>query len=162
MNPTSKNFSKRSKTEQTVDSLALENQICFPVYASSRLMTALYRPLLAGIGLTYTRYLVMLVLWEADGIALKEIGRRLLLDSGTLTPLLRALEKQGLLKRRKDPHDERNLIVLLTAKGRALRKKAACIPGQLLKKTGASPSDVDRLKKELDRLIFTLQEAVSV
>ena len=144
------------------DSLALENQICFPVYASSRLMTALYQPLLTEIGLTYPRYLVMLVLWEADGIALKEIGRRLLLDSGTLTPLLRALEKQGLLKRRKDPDDERSLIVLLTAKGRALREKAACIPEQLLKKTGASSSDLMRLKKELDRLLFTLQEAVSV
>lgn len=143
---------------KTTNPLALDAQICFPLYAASRLVTWLYQPLLAEIDLTYPRYLVLLVLWENDGLPLKEIGRRLLLDSGTLTPLLRALEKQRLIRRSRDPHDGRTLQVRLTREGRALRSRAECIPAKLLARAGTSPASLRSLKKELDALLVSLRE----
>lgn len=140
------------------ETLKLENQICFPLYASSRAVTALYRPLLEELGLTYPQYLVLLVLWESDGIPLKEIGERLLLDSGTLTPLLKKMELQGLLTRERSEEDERSLVIRLSTKAKNLRKKAACIPERLLESSGLNPDRVVRLKKDLDELLKIVEE----
>ncbi|MBQ9152434.1 MAG: MarR family transcriptional regulator [Solobacterium sp.] len=108
--------------------LKLENQLCFPLYAAARKVTALYTPLLKPLGLTYTQYLVMMVLWEQDGIRIGEIGERLCLDTGTLTPLLKKMEQEGLLSRTRCAEDERAVIIRLSEKGKALEEKAAHIP----------------------------------
>lgn len=145
-------------------SLRLDDQICFPIYAASRRMTALYRPLLAPLGLTYPQYLVMLVLWESDGRSVSEIGQELALDSGTLTPLLKRLEAAGHLERRRAADDNRVVLVHLTAPGRALRDEAESIPGALaacIAPQGSDPADVARLKKMLDDLNTALAEALS-
>lgn len=110
------------------DVLKLENQFCFPLYAASREVVKLYYPHLSELGLTYTQYIALMVLWEDRKISAKELGKRLYLDSGTLTPLLKGLEIKGLLTRTRDKDDERNLIVELTDKGLALREKAVDIP----------------------------------
>ncbi len=111
--------------------LALDNQICFLFHRISRDLTAIYRPLLGELGLTYPQYLVMLVLWEGDGLGVGEIGHRLSLDSGTLSPLLRRLESAGLVERRRESADERRVTIHLTAEGRALRARAGRIPAAL-------------------------------
>lgn len=110
------------------DALKLENQLCFPLYAAARQVVALYTPYLKELGLTYTQYIVFLVLWEKDGIPVGEIGDKLYLDNGTLTPLLKKLESAGYLTRSRDKADERVVIVSLTDKGRALKEKAKDIP----------------------------------
>src|SRR6187200_246404 len=103
------------KTQFTPDqALALDNQLCFALYSSSLAMTKLYKPLLDPLGLTYPQYLVMLVLWEGDGVTVSELGQRLMLDSGTLTPLLKRLESAGVLQRLRDVADERRVLVRLT------------------------------------------------
>ena len=113
------------------DALKLENQLCFPLYAAARQVVALYTPYLKELGLTYTQYIVFLVLWEKDGIPVGEIGDKLYLDNGTLTPLLKKLESAGYLTRSRDKADERVVIVSLTDKGRALKEKAKDIPCQI-------------------------------
>jgi MarR family transcriptional regulator, organic hydroperoxide resistance regulator len=111
--------------------LALDQQLCFALYSSSLAMTKLYKPLLEPLNLTYPQYLVMLVLWERDGLTVSEVGERLTLDSGTLTPLLKRLQTSGLLARQRDTEDERRVIVKLTAAGRALKVRAAKVPPQV-------------------------------
>ena len=113
------------------DALKLENQLCFPLYAAARQVVALYTPYLKELGLTYTQYIVFLVLWEKDGIPVGEIGEKLYLDNGTLTPLLKKLESAGYLTRSRDKADERVVIVSLTDKGRELKEKAKDIPCQI-------------------------------
>lgn len=108
--------------------LKLENQLCFPLYAAARQVVSLYTPHLKELGLTYTQYIVFLVLWEGDGIPVGELGRRLYLDNGTLTPLLKKLESAGYLTRSRDKDDERVVTVTLTDSGRALKEKAKDIP----------------------------------
>ena len=115
----------------TLPQLKLDNQLCFLFHRISRELTAAYRPLLADLGLTYPQYLVMLVLWERDGIGVGEIGERLSLDSGTLSPLLRRMEQAGLLRRVRQASDERRVTVHLTDAGRSLRDRAADVPGEL-------------------------------
>ena len=110
------------------DALKLENQLCFPLYAAARQVVALYTPYLKELGLTYTQYIVLLVLWERDGLSLGEIGDRLSLDSGTLTPLCKKLETAGLIERRRSERDERSVRITLTDAGRALKERAAEIP----------------------------------
>jgi DNA-binding MarR family transcriptional regulator len=129
--------------------LALENQFCFALYSASHAMTKTYKPLLDRLGLTYPQYLVMLVLWEQDGVLVKDIGARLFLDSGTLTPLLKRLEAGGLLERRRDPHDERQVRISLTEAGRALRTEAQAIPEQVLCASRQQLSALGRLRGEL-------------
>ncbi|MGG4397907.1 MarR family transcriptional regulator [Paenibacillus thiaminolyticus] len=111
--------------------LKLDNQLCFAIYAASRELTKLYRPLLERLELTYPQYLALLALWEHDGMTVKELGHRLYLDSGTLTPMLKRMEQQGLLRRTRAAEDERKVILSLTGKGHSLKKEAACIPAQL-------------------------------
>lgn len=111
-----------------LNALKLENQLCFPLYAAAREVVKRYTPLLSAIGLTYTQYITMMVLWERKQVGVKELGQALYLDSGTLTPLLKKLEKQGLVTRSRSAADERNLIVAITDEGEALRERALKIP----------------------------------
>ena len=113
--------------------LKLKNQLCFPLYACSRETIKLYKPYLDELELTYTQYITMLVLWEDHALTVKELGERLYLDSGTLTPLLKKLEAKGLLTRQRSSTDERNLIVIITEGGEALKEKAAEVPIQMAK-----------------------------
>ncbi len=113
------------------EALKIENQLCFPLYVCAREIVKKYRPYLEEIDLTYTQYITMMILWEYEEMNVKEMGERLYLDSGTLTPLLKKLEKKGLVSRRRSEKDERNLIVTITAQGRALQEKAAGIPAAM-------------------------------
>lgn len=146
-------------------SLALDNQTCFALYAANRAMTALYRPVLAELGLTYPQYLVMLVLWEAEAtdepVRVSFVGERLRLDTGTLTPLLKRLEAQGLVQRQRDTADERVVNVSLTAAGASLRHKAKTVPARLLCGTGVDPQRLVRLREELKSLLGILDAGPS-
>jgi len=135
-----------------VNQLALENQFCFALYSASHAMTKTYKPMLDRLGLTYPQYLVMLVLWENDAILVKEIGARLFLDSGTLTPLLKRLETNGLVTRNRDPHDERQVRIALSEHGRALREQASTIPAQVLCASGQELGPLGSLRTELSRV----------
>lgn len=132
-----------------MDTLHLSNQLCFPFYAISKEITRRYRPLLEPLNLTYPQYLVMLVLWEKDQLALKEIGARLHLDSGTLTPLINKLISTGYIEKARNPQDERQLIVQLTTRGRSLEKEAATIPEQLVEVLGLTEHEYFTYQKLL-------------
>jgi DNA-binding MarR family transcriptional regulator len=132
--------------------LKLDHQLCFALYASSLAMTKLYKPLLEPLGLTYPQYLVMLVLWEADGVAVSDLGARLTLDSGTLTPLLKRLEAAGLVQRRRDRDDERRVLVTLTAAGQALKARAAQVPLQVFCAANCSLDELSALTRRLQAL----------
>ena len=132
-----------------VNLLALDNQFCFALYSASHAMTRTYKPMLDRLGLTYPQYLVMLVLWEQDAILVKDIGARLFLDSGTLTPLLKRLEANGLLTRNRDPHDERQVRIVLSADGKSLRRQAEAIPQQVLCASGQQIGSLGRMRGEL-------------
>ncbi|WP_299534829.1 MarR family transcriptional regulator [uncultured Herbaspirillum sp.] len=113
------------------EALLLDNQLCFAMYSASLAMTKAYKQILAPLEITYPQYLVMLVLWERDGITVSELGTRLFLDSGTLTPLLKRMESMGLLHRNRDAGDERRVVVSLSEAGRALREKAKAVPQRM-------------------------------
>ena len=132
--------------------LRLDNQVCFALYSASLAMTKLYKPLLEAIGLTYPQYLVMLVLWEQDGITVSELGERLYLDSGTLTPLLKRLESGGQIQRLRDAADERRVRIRLTSQGRALRDKAEAIPPCVLQSSQCTVPELMALTGELKQL----------
>ena len=132
--------------------LRLDNQVCFALYSASLAMTKLYKPLLDTIGLTYPQYLVMLVLWEQDGLTVSELGERLFLDSGTLTPLLKRLQAQGHLARLRDAQDERRVRITLTAAGRALRDRAETIPQCVLQSSQCSLAELTALTGQLQQL----------
>ncbi len=138
--------------EPAPDLLRLDLQLCFALYASSNLMTRLYRTFLAPLGLTYPQYLAMMALWETSPQTVGALGKRLSLDSGTLTPLFKRLEKLGFIVRRRDPEDERRVLIDLTEAGEALRAKAAVVPFQLLCKLPLSPEEAVALKDQLTRL----------
>lgn len=129
--------------------LLLDNQVCFALYSASLAMTKLYKPMLDELGLTYPQYLVMLVLWEKDGLMVSEVGERVSLDSGTLTPLLKRLESAGFVARVRDVQDERRVHITLTAAGRRLKLRAQKIPGCILAASQCSLPDVVRLTREL-------------
>ena len=112
------------------EAMKLSSQLCFPLYAAARNVTGLYTPLLKPLGLTYTQYIVLLVLWEKDGISVTEIGEKLMLDNGTLSPLLKKLEHAGYVVRQRSREDERVVVVSLTDAGRALQEKAKDVPLQ--------------------------------
>jgi MarR family transcriptional regulator, organic hydroperoxide resistance regulator len=132
--------------------LLLDNQLCFALYSTSLAMTKLYKPLLEALGLTYPQYLVMLVLWERDGLMVSELGERLFLDSGTLTPLLKRLETSGLIARIRDAQDERRVHINLTAAGSALKTQAAEIPNCILKASQCSLPDIVALTQQVQTL----------
>ncbi len=130
----------------------LDHQLCFALYSASLQMTKLYQPVLRPLGLTYPQYLVLLVLWETDALGVGELGVRLFLDSGTLTPLLKRMETAGLLSRDRDADDERRVIVMLTARGRALRRKAEGIPLQVAGAADCPVTELAALTAQLHRL----------
>ena len=138
--------------------LLLDNQLCFALYSTSLAMTKLYKPLLAEMGLTYPQYLVMLALWECDDVTVSELGERLFLDSGTLTPLLKRMEAAGLLQRRRSEQDERRVLVTLTPTGAALKAKASCIPSGLVKASHCSLPELMALTKDIQALRRHLDE----
>jgi DNA-binding MarR family transcriptional regulator len=130
-----------------------ENQLCFKLYALSRQFTARYRPLLEKLDMTYPQYLVMLVLWKEKSITVKELGNRLYLDSGTLTPLLKRLEQKSLLTRQRDAADERSVIIAVTAEGKEMQQKAKKIPETLGKCMSVTEKDLVKLHGQLDLLL---------
>lgn len=132
--------------------LLLDNQVCFALYSASLAMTKVYQPLLESIGLTYPQYLVMLVLWEGDGLAVSELGGRLFLDSGTLTPLLKRLEAAGLIARLRDVQDERRVRITLTPSGRTLRDRAQAIPPCVLESSQCTLPELMALTAQLKQL----------
>jgi DNA-binding MarR family transcriptional regulator len=132
--------------------LQLDHQLCFALYSASLAMTKLYKPLLEELGLTYPQYLALLVLWEQDGLTVSDLGERLHLDSGTLTPLLKRLETAGLLSRLRDVQDERRVLIRLTASGRQLKKRAARIPGCILQATQCDVTEVQNLTRQIQTL----------
>ncbi len=140
-------------------SLLLDDQLCFALYAAQRAVTAVYRPLLDELGLTYPQYLTMLVLWERGEVPVKELGSALRLDYGTLSPLLKRLESAGLVRRERAADDERSVRVTLTGAGEALRAHAERVPAQLLVSTGLEPAEIARLRGELHRLTETATSA---
>lgn len=129
--------------------LLLCNQLCFAVYSTAHAFNRLYKAHLDAIGLTYPQYLVMLTLWESDDLTVKELGDRLRLDSGTLTPLLKRMETAGLLHRARDPQDERQVRISLSEQGAELRAQASAIPQAITAASGCSPQELARLKAAL-------------
>ena len=135
----------KSATENS-NALLLENQICFPLYSAANALIRAYKPFLDQLDITYSQYLVMLVLWQHRAVTVKELGQQLGLDSGTLTPLLKRLESKGLVLRKRSTKDERARIISLTRQGKSLEQKAANIPRDLFCKTGLSPAQAKQLK----------------
>jgi MarR family transcriptional regulator, organic hydroperoxide resistance regulator len=142
--------------------LLLGSQLCFAIYSTAHAFNRVYKPLLDRLGLTYPQYLVMLVLWERDGVTVKDIGERLFLDSGTLTPMLKRLETAELIKRSRSTEDERQVLIALTSKGQALRDKAKAVPQAILAASDCSVGELSAMKNELvalrDRLNAALAE----
>lgn len=138
------------------EALKLDNQLCFALYACSREITKLYKPILDELSLTYTQYIALLVLWEKDNITVKEMGKKLHLDSGTLTPLLKKLENMDLVRRIRDTVDERNVYVTLTLKGTELKKMAIEIPSKIFCSTGLSIESAIELKGNITSLLLSL------
>lgn len=141
------------------DLLKLDAQLCFALHAASRAFDALYRTQLRDLGLTYPQYLVMLVLWETDGLTVKGLGERLRLDSGTLSPLIKRLEAAGLVERRRSREDERSVSVHLTERGAGLRARAVDVPRRMLDSTGLTPEEVVRLRGALTDMTRHLDAA---
>ena len=140
--------------------LRLDNQICFAVYSAAHAFNRVYKPLLDRLGLTYPQYLVMLALWEREGVPLKDIGERLFLDSGTLTPLLKRLEAAGLVKRNRSTEDERQVRIALTAQGQALKEKARSVPLSILDASSCSVAELSAVRNEIVALRDRLNAVV--
>ena len=149
-----------SKNPAPCESLMLDNQLCFALHSTSLLMTKVYKPLLQALGLTYPQSLAMMVLWEEDGLTVGEISSRLLTDPGSLTPLLKRLEAEGLLSRTRSREDERVVVVELTDAGRALQDKAMGIPQCILGASGLELEQLRKLQADLIALRSNLQASV--
>lgn len=139
---------RENQTEASYDSLLLQNQLCFPLYACAKEIVRRYKPFLDEIDLTYTQYIAMMVLWEEKSVNVKELGEKLFLDSGTLTPLLKILEKKQYVKRERSQTDERVVNITITEKGLSLREKAVSIPAQM--------SDCVKITKEEAQTLYSL------
>ena len=135
------------------EALKLDNQLCFPLYACARAIVKKYTPFLDEIGLTYTQYIAMMVIWERGQVTSKALGEKLHLDSGTLTPVLKKLQEKGLITRARDPQDERNLVVTLTEKGETLRVPASEIPGRMAACVPLEPDEAITLYRLLYKLL---------
>ncbi len=141
--------------------LKLKNQLCFPLYAASRLVTREYQPYLEKLNITYPQYLVLLILWEEDGLTVNEIAKKLLLNTNTVTPLLKRMETDGILNRNNTAIDERIVIVKLTKKGKSLKEEALCIPEKLIAELMKGPVKLDELinlKNVLQKMIDHLSK----
>ncbi len=147
-----------NKMKNEFDHMKLENQLCFLLYASSREMTKQYKPLLEKLNVTYPQYLVLLLLWEHETLTVKKMGELLYLDSGTLTPMLKRMEQQGLITRKRSEEDERSVLISLTEDGELLKEKAADIPGTILGLSNQSGEDLKQLKSALYTLLETLHQ----
>ncbi|MEH7451500.1 MarR family winged helix-turn-helix transcriptional regulator [Gottfriedia acidiceleris] len=139
--------------------LLLENQVCFSIYACSREITKLYRPILDEIGITYPQYLTLLSLWEKDQQTVKELGETLFLDSGTLTPMLKRMESAGLIFRKRDSNDERKVFITLAEKGTKLKEKAFCIPEKFLKESNTTKEELLTVLNQTKALLKKIQFA---
>ena len=139
--------------QKNYDCLKLNNQLCFPLYACARETIKLYTPLLDKVGLTYTQYITMMVLWERQSMTAKELGRTLYLDSGTLTPLLKKLENKGLLTRKRSETDERNLIITVTSEGTALRDEVLHIPATMTQSLSLEKDEIRTLYGYLYKML---------
>jgi len=143
----------RARTDAPADDwLQLDRQLCFALYSASLATTRLYKPLLEPLGLTYPQYLVLMVLWQRDGMSVGELGERLFLDSGTLTPLLKRMEAAGWLVRERAADDERRVLVSLSPEGRALRRRALPVPQRIAAASGCSSDELASLTAQLQRL----------
>ena len=142
--------------EEKYEALKLSRQLCFPLYACSREMIKLYKPYLDELGLTYTQYITMMVLWEHKAMTVKGLGQELYLDSGTLTPLLKKLEEKGLVTRRRSDQDERNLIVTITELGESMKDRALHIPAEMTKCVNLPKEDI----RDLYRMLYQMLEIV--
>ena len=138
--------------------MKLENQLCFPIYACSREIIKAYNPLLQKLDLTYTQYIVMLVLWEHHTLSVKEVGEKLYLDSGTLTPLLKKLEAKGLLTRERSAADERSVLAGLTAQGEALKQQALAVPEEMACKVELSEAEFKTMYGLLYKILGDLHQ----
>lgn len=138
------------------EQLKLENQLCFPIYAASRLIIREYQPYLDKLGITYSQYLVLMVLWETDSLAVSEITRRLILNTNTITPILKRLETQGIITRQRSDTDERKVIITLTPRGKQLQAEAASIPAQLMSGVASEDVPVEDLKKLQEQLYLII------
>jgi DNA-binding MarR family transcriptional regulator len=139
------------------EALRLDNQLCFALHAASRAVTAAYQPLLESLGVTYPQYLVLMILWEEDGVRVSRIGERLYLDSATLTPLLKRLEARGIVERRRNAEDERVVEIFLTTAGKKLQKKALAVADGILCRMQLSLPELGRLRDELKALTKKVQ-----
>jgi DNA-binding MarR family transcriptional regulator len=144
------------------DLLALDRQVCFALAVAARNVIAVYRPVLEPLGLTHPQYLVMLALWQHGPLSVKDLSGLLQLDPGTLSPLLKRLEAAGLLRRERDPKDQRNLALALTGKGRALRAEAEKIPAGIVERLGMPVEELMELHGVLTRVIAAAQQALAV
>jgi DNA-binding MarR family transcriptional regulator len=140
------------------DPLCLDNQLCFALYACSHEVTRRYAPLLAELDLTYTQYIAMMALWESEPLSVKELGERLKLDSGTLTPMLKKMEAKGLVSRCRDAEDERRLVVSLTDKGRDLRESALRVPMEMGKCVDLEPDEAQELQRLLHKVLSSVED----
>lgn len=143
---------------ENLKQLKLENQICFPLYVIAKEITGLYRPFLDELDITYSQYLVMMVLWENDGLTVSHIGDKLFLDSGTLTPLLKRLEAKGFIVRRRKKEDERVVEAFLTEVGKQLQQKACEIPKKIQQKIGIEPEDLIQLKDTIQKILSKIEK----
>ena len=141
------------------DALKLKNQLCFPLYACSREMIKEYKPYLDELNLTYTQYIAMMVLWEYKTVTAKELGKLLFLDSGTLTPLLKRLETKGFLRRRRDPSDERSLLVAITPAGEALKERAVEVPCRMAEHAALTAEEASALYQILYKMLYPFQQS---
>ena len=143
-------------SDSKYDALKLEKQLCFPLYAASREMIKLYRPHLDGLNLTYTQYIAMMVLWEKGTVSARELGSKLYLDSGTLTPVLKSLENKGFVRRERSAEDERVLLVSTTPEGEALKERALHVPEKMCECVNLEREEI----RELYRMLYKLLEIV--
>ena len=139
------------------ETIRLDYQVCFPLYVTSRMLTRAYQPLLDELGITYPQYLVLMVLWEKDGLTVNEIAHRLYLNTNTITPLLKRMEKSDIISRKRSAEDERKVLITLTQKGNEMRESAYCIPEEIMKKMDLPLAEVIQLKETLSKLIQQME-----
>jgi len=138
------------------DKIKLENQVCFPLYVASRMLTRAYQPLLNQLDITYPQYLVLMVLWEKDHLTVNEITQQLYLNTNTITPLLKRMEQAGIIQRNRSKEDERKVLISLAEKGKKMKEKAYCIPDEIFNKMGLSLTEIKQLKQTLSKLIVNM------